>query len=83
MDEAFFLIVRPPSLKFLYTLCSRRRYAQDHKCTLSDVVLSALERELARREWHERLAQRPTTDLGASAASLLEQDRQQRERDLP
>jgi plasmid stability protein len=59
-----------------------RRYAQAHKCTLSDVVLMALERELARREWHERLAQRPTTDLGVSAASLLEQERQQRERDL-
>ena len=60
-----------------------RRYAQEHKCTLSDVVLIALERELTRYEWHERLAQRPTTDLGASAASLLEQERQQRERDLP
>lgn len=59
-----------------------RRYAQEHKCTLSDVVLIALERELARCEWHERLAQRPTTDLGISAASLLEQERQQREQDL-
>jgi plasmid stability protein len=59
-----------------------RRYAREHKCTLSDVVLSALERELTRREWHERLAQRPTTNLGVSAASLLEQERQQREQDL-
>jgi hypothetical protein len=45
-------------------------------------VLIALERELARHEWHERLAHRPTTDLGVSAASLLAQERQQRERDL-
>jgi hypothetical protein len=60
-----------------------RRYAQAHKCTLSDVVLIALERELARHEWQARLAQRPTTDLGASAASLLAQERQQREQDLP
>jgi hypothetical protein len=59
-----------------------RRYARKHKCTLSDVVLTAIERELARREWHERLAHRPTTDLGISAASLLEQERQQREQDL-
>ena len=59
-----------------------RRYAQEHNCTLSDVVLIALERELARREWHERLVQRPTTDLGVSAASLLAQERQQREQDL-
>lgn len=60
-----------------------RRYAQEHKCTLSDIVLIALERELARREWHERLAPRPTTDPGISAAALLAQERQQRERDLP
>jgi hypothetical protein len=59
-----------------------RRYAQEHQCTLSDVMLIALERELARHEWHARLAQRPTTDLGVSAASLLAQERQQRERDL-
>ena len=66
-----------------YTLHQRlRRYAQEHKCTLSDIVLIALERELARREWHERLAQRPTTDLEVSAASLLAQERQQREQDL-
>jgi plasmid stability protein len=58
-----------------------RRYAREHKCTLSEVVLNALERELVRREWHERLAQRPTTDLGASAASLLAQERQQREQE--
>ena len=60
-----------------------RRYAQAHKCTLGDVVLIALERELARCQWHERLARRPTTDLGVSAASLLEQERQQREWALP
>lgn len=56
-----------------------RRYAREHKCTLSDVVLAAIERELARREWHERLTRRPTTDLGLSAAGLLDQARQHRE----
>ncbi len=59
-----------------------RRYAREHKCTLSDVVLAALERELARREWHERFSRRPTTDLGLSAAALLEQERHHRESDL-
>jgi hypothetical protein len=29
-------------------------------------------------EWRERLAQRPTTELGLSAASLLEEERQDR-----
>lgn len=55
---------------------------QDPKCTLSDVVLRAIERELARREWRERLAKRAVTDLGTSAASLLEQERQERRQDL-
>jgi plasmid stability protein len=59
-----------------------RRYAREHHYTLSDVVLTAIERELARCEWHERLARRSTTNLEASAASLLEQERQQRERDF-
>lgn len=58
-----------------------RRYARAHNCTLSDVVRTAVERELARREWHERMAQRPTTDLGVSAASLLEEERQQRDQE--
>ena len=59
-----------------------RHYAQQHKRTISDVALAALEREMARQEWHERLAQRPATDLGTSAASLLEQERQERENEL-
>lgn len=56
-----------------------RHYAQAHRCTLSDILLAAIEHELARREWHERLAHRSTTDLGASAAALLEQERQYRD----
>jgi predicted transcriptional regulator len=59
-----------------------RRYAQGHKCTLSDIVLSAIEHELARREWHDRLAERSVTDLGDSAASLLAEERQERSHDL-
>jgi plasmid stability protein len=59
-----------------------RRYAQKHHRTISDIVLEAIEREMARHEWREKLSRRPTTDLGGSAASLLEQERQQREKDL-
>jgi hypothetical protein len=40
-----------------------------------------VERELARQEWHERLARRPATQLGVSGAQLLEQER--RGRDAP
>lgn len=59
-----------------------RNYAQKHHRTISDVAMEALEREMARHEWKEKLSQRPATDLGDSAASLLEQERRQRERDL-
>ncbi len=53
-----------------------------HKGTLTDIVPSAIEPELARREWHERLAERAVTDLGDSAASLLAEERQERRHDL-
>lgn len=59
-----------------------RDYSRKHHRTISDIVLEAIEREVARNEWHERLSQRPTTDLGDAATSLLEQERQQRDRDL-
>jgi plasmid stability protein len=59
-----------------------RQYAQKHHRTISDIALAAIEREMVRHEWHEKLLQRPSTDLGDSAASLLEQERRERERDL-
>ena len=59
-----------------------RGYAQRHHRTISEVALIALEREMARCEWQERLARRPETDLDVSAASLLEEERGRRQRDL-
>lgn len=59
-----------------------RRYAQKQKRTLNDVALTAIERELARNEWLERFAKPPTADLGTSAATLLEEERQQRAKEL-
>ena len=52
-----------------------RRHARANNCTLSAVVLTAVERELARGEWQERLARRPLTDLGVAAAALLAEER--------
>ncbi|MEE8584511.1 MAG: toxin-antitoxin system HicB family antitoxin [Acidobacteriota bacterium] len=46
--------------------------------TLSEFVLAALERELARSAFHQQLARRPRTDLGISAASWLEEARRER-----
>ena len=37
--------------------------------------MSAVERELARSEWRDRLAQRPETHLGVEAAALLAEER--------
>ena len=56
-----------------------RRCASEHRRTISDVVLAALEREVARQEWNARLATRPRTDPGVSAASLIEEERRLRD----
>jgi plasmid stability protein len=58
-------------------LARLRYYAQQQHRTLNDIVLSAIEHEMTRCEWFERLAQRPSVDLGVSASSLLEEERWQ------
>jgi hypothetical protein len=60
-----------------------RRYAREQDCTLGEIILQAIEREVTRREWHKRFSGRPMTNLSGSAAELLEQERHQRDRDLP
>ena len=59
-----------------------RRHAQKRNCSMSTAVLDAIERELARWEWRERLADRPTTDLGTDAATLLADIRRLRDTEL-
>ena len=59
-----------------------QRHARAHNCTISTAVLTAVERELARWEWRERLAQRATTDLGTPAATLLHEERAHRDREV-
>jgi hypothetical protein len=59
-----------------------RRYAREQESTLGEIVLDAIEREIARREWHKRFTNRPTTRLRNSAAELLEQERRLRDSDL-
>jgi hypothetical protein len=60
-----------------------RRYAREQEITIGEIVLEAIEREVARREWHKRFTSRPTTRLRSSAAQLLEQERRLRDSDLP
>lgn len=59
-----------------------RQYARRRQCTMSEVMLEALERELDRGEFQERLETRPYTELGVSAASLLEEERLERDQDV-
>jgi len=59
-----------------------RRYAREQEITLGEIVLEAIEREVARREWHKRFTSRPTTRLRSSAAELLEQERRLRDSGL-
>ncbi|MDE0024003.1 MAG: hypothetical protein OXP69_06250 [Spirochaetaceae bacterium] len=49
-----------------------RRHARASRRTMSEVVLDAVERELARQEWQGRFAGRSTTKLGVPAAKVLE-----------
>ena len=59
-----------------------RRHARKNNRSMSAVVLTAVERELARWEWREHLAQRPKTDLGVEAAALLAEERSLRSAEL-
>ena len=59
-----------------------RRHARENNCTISAAVLTAVERELDRWEWGKRLAQRPKTDLGTDAATLLMEERSLRNREI-
>lgn len=55
-----------------------RRYAREKGCTLWEIVVEAIKREVSRREWRKGLSGRPSTQLRTSAAQLLEEERWQR-----
>ena len=59
-----------------------RRHARENNCTISETVLTAVERELAMWEWRTRLAQHPKTDLGVEAAVLLQEERANRDMEI-
>ena len=59
-----------------------RRHARANNCTMSAIVLTAVERELARREWQDHLAQHPKTELGVEVATLLAEERSLRDAEM-
>ena len=61
-----------------------RRLARKRNCTMSAIVLTAVEREIERFEWRERMANRPIVDLGPgeTAAEALREARAERDRQM-
>ena len=57
-----------------------RCFARETNRTLSAAVLAAVEHELEAWEWRKRLAQRPETDLGVDAETLVAEARAVRDR---
>jgi len=58
-----------------------RRLANRQGRTLRDLVLDAVRREVARAEFHERLARRAPVDLGRAAARAVDEVRTERDRE--
>lgn len=59
-----------------------RGQARRRGCTMSELILKAIEAELSRSEWRTRLQRRPQTELNLSAARLLEAERGHRSGEL-
>lgn len=59
-----------------------RQHAHKRNCSMSAAVLAAIEREITRWEWRERLSGRPPTELGTDAATLLAEERGSRDMEL-
>ena len=59
-----------------------RKHARENNRSMSDLVLAAIERELGRLEFYQRIAQDPTTDLGIDAAALVREERDLRDAEL-
>lgn len=58
-----------------------RLHARENHCSISAIVLAAVERELARRDWRKHLARRPKTNPGMEASALLMKERSIRDQE--
>lgn len=59
-----------------------RRCAREQECSVGEIVLEAIKRDLTRREWHKRFSARPLTQIDSSAAELLREERRQHGHDI-
>ncbi len=59
-----------------------RAHARKRKTTMSETVITAVERELERAEWLERFEERAPIDIGVSGAELIMEARKERDAEL-
>ena len=59
-----------------------REHAKKNRSSMSNIVLDAIERELKRLEFHDKLAQLPKTTMSVDAATLLAEARAERDAEL-
>ena len=59
-----------------------RKHARDGNCSLRALVVAGIERELKHREWKQRWAQLPETDMGIAAADLIAEERTLRDAEM-
>ncbi len=59
-----------------------RRHARQNDTTISSVVLTAIERELAWANWRERFARHPKTDPVINSVTTLREERTLRDREI-
>lgn len=54
--------------------------AKTKQCTLSELMLEVLKKELAKQRWQEKWNKLPTHSLGMPAAALINAERRGREK---
>ena len=59
-----------------------REHAKKNRSSMSNIVLDAIERELKRLEFHDKLGQLPKTTMSVDAATLLAEARAERDAEL-
>ncbi len=59
-----------------------RRAARERDCTVGDFALAMVQREVEWLEWKERWARLPVSHRTVSAATMLEEARAERDKEL-
>lgn len=74
-------VARPAPVRLAHVRYAVVVTARENNGIRSEAGLDAVGRELKLSEWRNRLAQRPETDLGVDAATLVAEARDLRDRE--